>query len=158
MEKEAESTSNRRAVDAEDGPKEDLRPGEEEKGATHGDGKEVKRMAVGKRTPTPASDKSSDDDPRVASRPHKGSIAPEETDKDPCRSDGAGNSGEHGPREWEPAHPGGNTCGTAHTLVSPGGRRPDYNDRQWRNKTTSIQNQERGSQTRWPRGRGKTHS
>ena len=156
MEKEARSTSNRRAVDAEDGPIESLRPGEEEeKKATHGDGKEVKRMTVGKRTPTPAADKSSDDNPRVASRPYKGSIAPEETDKDPCRSDGAGNSGEHGPREWEPAHPGGNTCGTAPAPVSPGGRRPDYNDRQWSNKTTAIQSETR---KRDPRQDGLEHS
>ena len=130
MEKEAESTSNRRAVDAEDRPREDLRLGEKEKRATHGDGKEVKRTAVGKRTPTPALDKSSDDDPKVASQPCKGLTAPGKTDKDLCGRDGAGDSGEHEPREWEPAHPGGNTCGTAHTLVSQEEGRPDYGDRQ----------------------------
>ena len=141
MEKKAESTSS------DDGPKEDLRPGgKEEKGAIHGAGN------------------SGEHGPREWEPAHPGGntcgTAPEKTDKDPCRRDGAGNSGEHrpreyhrcdemgnsgepGPREWEPAHPGGNTCGTAHTLVSPEGGRPDYNDRQWSNKTTSIQSETR---------------
>ena len=70
MEKKAESTSSRRAVDAEDGPKEDLRPGgEEEKGAIHGAG-------------------------------NSGEHRPREYH----RCDEMGNSGEPGPREWEPAH------------------------------------------------------